>query len=165
VRGELVGLGRSGHLVLCQVLAMINRLGHFQLHRAPPHLPLYSYHNGSQWHHITTTTLTQHLQWAALALTTTRGISPEDISIRSLRSSGAMALLCANEHPDKIWLLGRWRSDEMLRYLHVLPHGPPWTPSFHSKQQIGGRGAACLAGAKVLIANTVLCHTSRSSFF
>jgi hypothetical protein len=119
VRGELVGLGRSGHLVLCPVLAMINRLGHFQLHRAPPHLPLYSYHNGSQWHHITTTTLIQHLQWAALALTTTRGISPEDISIRSLRSSGAMALLCANVHPDKIWLLGRWRSDEMLRYLHV----------------------------------------------
>jgi hypothetical protein len=30
-----------------------------------------------------------------------------------------MALLCADVDPDKIRLLGRWRSDEMLRYLHV----------------------------------------------
>jgi hypothetical protein len=30
-----------------------------------------------------------------------------------------MALLCANVDTDKIRLLGRWHSDEMLRYLHV----------------------------------------------
>ncbi len=30
-----------------------------------------------------------------------------------------MALLCANVNPDSIWLLGRWRSDKILRYLHV----------------------------------------------
>ena len=30
-----------------------------------------------------------------------------------------MALLCAKVDPDVIQLLGRWRSDEMLRYLHV----------------------------------------------
>jgi hypothetical protein len=47
------------------------------------------------------------------------GITAADISVRSLRSSGAMALLCAAVDPDKIRLLGRWRSDEMLRYLHV----------------------------------------------
>jgi hypothetical protein len=47
------------------------------------------------------------------------GVQPADISIRSLRSSGAMALLCANVDTDRIRLLGRWRSDEMLRYLHV----------------------------------------------
>jgi hypothetical protein len=47
------------------------------------------------------------------------GIKPADISVRSLRSSGAMALLCANVDTDKIMLLGCWRSDEMLRYLHV----------------------------------------------
>ena len=30
-----------------------------------------------------------------------------------------MALLCAGINHDRIKLLGRWRSDEMLRYLHV----------------------------------------------
>jgi hypothetical protein len=30
-----------------------------------------------------------------------------------------MALLCAAVDTDIIRLLGRWRSDEMLRYLHV----------------------------------------------
>ncbi len=44
---------------------------------------------------------------------------PVDISIRSLHSSGAMALLHAEVDVDRIRLLGRWRSDEMLRYLHI----------------------------------------------
>jgi hypothetical protein len=30
-----------------------------------------------------------------------------------------MALLCAHVDTDRIRLLGRWRSDEMLCYLHV----------------------------------------------
>ena len=30
-----------------------------------------------------------------------------------------MALLCAGIDHDRIELIGRWRSDEMLRYLHV----------------------------------------------
>jgi hypothetical protein len=30
-----------------------------------------------------------------------------------------MALLCAHVDRDVIRLLGRWRSDQMLRYLHV----------------------------------------------
>jgi hypothetical protein len=30
-----------------------------------------------------------------------------------------MALLCANVDPNTIRMLGRWRSDEMLHYLHL----------------------------------------------
>jgi hypothetical protein len=30
-----------------------------------------------------------------------------------------MALVCADVDPDRIQLLGRWKSDEMLRYLHI----------------------------------------------
>jgi len=35
-----------------------------------------------------------------------------------------MSLLCAKVDTDIIRLVGRWKSDEMLRYLHVqaLPH-------------------------------------------
>jgi hypothetical protein len=49
----------------------------------------------------------------------TYGIQTKEISAHSLRASGAMALLCAQVDMDVIHLIGRWRSDEMLCYLHV----------------------------------------------
>jgi hypothetical protein len=63
--------------------------------------------------------LTAALRTTVYATGANWGLQPPDISIRSLRSSGAMALLCAKVDTDLIRLLGRWRSDEMLRYLHV----------------------------------------------
>jgi hypothetical protein len=36
-----------------------------------------------------------------------------------MRAAGATALLCAQVNTDIIQLIGRWRSYEMLRYLHV----------------------------------------------
>jgi hypothetical protein len=42
-----------------------------------------------------------------------------DVSIRSACAGGAMALLCAGVDGDRIRMIGRWRSDEMYRYLHV----------------------------------------------
>jgi hypothetical protein len=119
VRGELVGLGRSGHHLLCPVLVLIARLKHLRLHRASHTMPLYNYNTGRGWRALSTTELTQQLRHTAQAQGHTLGISPADISVRSLRSSGAMALLCADIDTDRIRLLGRWRSDEMLRYLHV----------------------------------------------
>ncbi len=119
VSGELVGLGRSGDPQWCPVMAVINRLLHFRLHRAPPTTPLYSYCADGVWCAISSSMLTQHLRAAAHAMGAASGVTSADISVRSLRSSGAMALLCASVDPDKIRLLGRWRSDEMLRYLHV----------------------------------------------
>jgi hypothetical protein len=45
---------------------------------------------------------------------------PADLSIHSLQSLGAMAVLCVNVDMDHIFLLGnRWTFDEMLQYLHV----------------------------------------------
>ena len=41
------------------------------------------------------------------------------ISARSLRPGGATALLCAGIDPDRIQLLGRWKSDAMFRYLRI----------------------------------------------
>jgi hypothetical protein len=118
-RGELVGLGRSGHPQWCPVQAVIQRVLHLRFHRAPPTTPLYSYYDGGRWQAISTSILTHHLRATVSALGASWGITAADISIRSLRSSGAMSLLCAAVDPDKIRLLGHWRSDEMLRYLHV----------------------------------------------
>lgn len=119
VRGELIGLGRSGDPQWCPVLATIQRILHLRLHQAPPDTPLYAYKSGASWCSITAAMLTQHLRAAAHAMGAASGTSADDISVRSLRSSGAMALLCAGVDPNRIRLLGRWRSDEMLRYLHV----------------------------------------------
>jgi hypothetical protein len=143
VRGELVGLSQSGHPLLCPVLAIIHRIRHLCLNRAPLTTPLYTYKDSPRWSSINTTTLTQCLRQTVLAVPSV-GIVPADISIRSLRSSGAMALLCAEVDPDKIRLLGRWPSDEMLRYLHIqaYPLVAPLAPlmvrhghfTSHSKQ-------------------------------
>jgi hypothetical protein len=119
VRGELVGLGRSGHPTLCPVKAAVLPNKHLPIHQAHPTTPIYNYHTGHTWQAITTTDLTQQLRLAATLLGHTVGIHPADISVRSLRSSGAMALLCADVDSSRIRLLGRWRSNEMLRYLHV----------------------------------------------
>jgi hypothetical protein len=68
---------------------------------------------------------------AATACHSTYGINPADISARSLRAGGAMALLCAGVDTDVIRLVGRWRSDEMLRYLHLQAY--PLMHAFASK--------------------------------
>jgi hypothetical protein len=107
VRGELVGLGRSGHPIMCPVLAASARCNHLRLHRAPLTTPIYTYYTNSQLPcAITTTDLTKQLRTTCQALGHTIGISPHDISVRSLRSSGAMSLLCADIDTDRIRLLG-----------------------------------------------------------
>jgi hypothetical protein len=47
-----------------------------------------------------------------------------------------MALLCAQVDSDVIRLLGRWRSDEMLRYLHV--QAEPVMRDFSRRMLLGG---------------------------
>jgi hypothetical protein len=52
------------------------------------------------------------------------GIDPKLISARSLCPGRATALLCANVNKDAIMLLGRWKSDAMLCYLHIQAMTP-----------------------------------------
>jgi hypothetical protein len=67
----------------------------------------------------------------------TYGFLPKDISARSLRAAGATALLCAQVDTNIIRLIGRWRLDEMLRYLHVQAEPVMW----HFAQQMLTHGA------------------------
>ena len=120
VRGELIGLGRSGNPHLCAVLATARRILHLRSHHAPDTQPLATYFTAGAWHNVLCSDIT-----AALRATVTFigphlvGLSPSDITAKSLRASGAMALLVSRVDTDLIRLLGRWRSDEMLRYLHL----------------------------------------------
>jgi hypothetical protein len=46
-------------------------------------------------------------------------LQPKDISACALHAGGAMALLCAQVDPLLVQLIGRWKSDAMLGYLHL----------------------------------------------
>ena len=54
----------------------------------------------------------------AASLRSFTGIDPRELSARSLRAGGAMALLSGGCDNDIIKLLSRWKSDAMMDYLH-----------------------------------------------
>jgi len=120
VRGEMVGLAPSGHERWCPVKVLIRRVSTLRQQGATLDTPLYAYKNPTnQWAAVTPKDLTAHLRAAAVATNYVDHAQSNELSARSLRASGAMALLCAGVEPTLIQLFGRWRSTEMLRYLHV----------------------------------------------
>ena len=120
VRNETVGHGRSGHASLCPVCALAHRVIALRTQQAVSDTPLNAVRANptDPWSYVLASDLTARLR-AALHLHPDPAYSPADVSIRSTRAGGAMALLCAGVDSDRIRLLGRWRSDEMYRYLHV----------------------------------------------
>ena len=69
---------------------------------------------------MTPTKITAHLKATVKLFAGTHlGFTHHDVSARSLRAAGAMALLCSGVDHNINSLIGRWRSDEMMRYLHV----------------------------------------------
>jgi hypothetical protein len=138
VRGEVIGLGRSGDPHFCPVAAAARRVLHLRTAGAPPTQPLASFVHPTTLRltRITPSELTALLRLSTNILGPQFGFLPKDISARSLRAAGATALLCANVDSDRIRLLGRWRSDEMLRYLHV--QAEPIMRHFSSQMLAGG---------------------------
>jgi hypothetical protein len=98
---------------------VVRRILHLRNHAAPLTTPLATYYDNAAWHPVTPAAITAVLRVAAAILGPGLGFLPDAISARSLRAAGAMARLCAQVDTDVIRLIGRWRSDEMLRYLHV----------------------------------------------
>lgn len=119
VRNEVIGLGRSGNPYVCPVLATARRIKHLREHLAPPTCPLCTYYRDGSPSYVTASDITTTLKASVTALGPQLGFPASEVSARSLRAAGAMALLCAHVDTDTIRLLGRWRSDVMLRYLTV----------------------------------------------
>jgi hypothetical protein len=119
VRGEVIGLGATSSF-FCPVKALQRRVLHLRSHQAPPSTPIASYFLDGQWFRISPPHITDALRATVSTFDSSQlGFLPSDVSARSLRAAGAMALLCAQVDTDIIRLIGRWRSDKMLRYLHV----------------------------------------------
>jgi hypothetical protein len=143
VRGEVVNHGRSGSASCCPTRAIARRILHLRLHGATPDTPLATYFTPASTgaaavhgHPVTAAKITDLLRTCTRAIGPTLGLLPKDISARSLRAGGAMALLCANVDSDMIRLLGRWHSDVMLRYLHI--QAQPIMKQYASKMLTGG---------------------------
>ena len=119
VRGEQISHTATNDPRLCPCKALARICLHLRLHHAPAKTPLYVYYQAGKQHYATPSLITNALRHSATDLAATTGIAPHLLSARSVRPGGATALLCANIDPNIIQLLGRWKSDAMLRYLRV----------------------------------------------
>jgi hypothetical protein len=117
VKGEIIGHGRSGHSVACPTRTLARRVIYLRHHSASPTTPLATVYLPHPT--LVTSTLITALLRDAIPLCAPLGLTPADITARSLRAGGAMSLLCGRVDSDTIRLVGRWRSDAMFRYLHA----------------------------------------------
>ena len=122
-RGEQVGHRATNDPFFCPAKALGRIARRLKLAGAPPDTPIYKHYNprcGYQgWYDVKSSFVTNALRHAAQDCATLTGIAPELLSARSLRPGGATALLCAGVDSSAVQLLGRWKSDTMLRYLHI----------------------------------------------
>ena len=120
MKGEVVGQVPSGDPLLCPRDALARPIVHLRKHKADNNRPISSFMTPKgSWKHVNPTMITKVLKGAVSLSGENLGFLPKDISAQSLRAAGAMALLCSDIDMDIIRLIGRWRSDEMLRYLHL----------------------------------------------
>ena len=137
VRGETIGHGRTRHAFIGPVKSLARRVEHLRRHQAPPDTPLYTvFLHNNRILRISSADLTAALRRSATVLEATTGIPPKEITAKGLRPGGAMALLCAKVDKTVPRLVGRWRSDEMFRYLH--PQAFPLMHTFAQKMQDHG---------------------------
>ena len=134
-RGEVVGHGPNDHLVANPVRAVARRLAHLRQHGADLTELLCAYWSGATFRYVTSADLTALLRQAA-AVDAAANVPPDEVSARSLRASGAMALLHQKVDGDVIRLLGRWKTDEMFRYLHL--QSQPLMQAYSSTMLRGG---------------------------
>ena len=135
VKGEIIAHSCSGHSSVCPVKSLIRRLRYHRFLGSPLDAPLGRFYDeqGNR-RHVTSKMVTMALRASLTELDplgTKYDIKPQDIEARSLRAGGATALLCAGVDTDLIQLMGRWKSDAMIRYLHISAH--PHLGSFAKK--------------------------------
>jgi len=120
-RNESILHGRSDDALCCPTKAVIQRNLHHRHHNSKSTTSLASYYNPRRnWLvAVKAKDVTGVLRHAAAANRSVTGINPKDISARSLRAGGAMALLCGDVDHNLIQMLGCWHSDAMMRCLHL----------------------------------------------
>ena len=129
MRGEVIGLARSRDPYVCPVQAIIRRVLYLRQHSAPSTTPIARVFNTTAT--VTANAITTCIRDAVTYIGPELGFLPSDVSARCLRAAGATALLLAKVDPNVIRLIGRWRSDKMLQYLHIQAY--PLMRTTHNK--------------------------------
>ena len=121
MRGDKIGHGATGDPLLFPKEALRRRVVHLRQNGDPVDTPLARFNTPrGRWTNVTPTVITALLKAKVNLLAGTHlGFTYKYVSARSLWAAGAIALLYSGVDTDIISLIGCWRSDEMLRYLHV----------------------------------------------
>ena len=121
VQGEKIGHRATGDLMLYPKESFWRRVMHLRQHSAPANTPLACFKTPrGRWTNVTAIMITAHLKATVKLLAEThQGFTYNDVSARSLWAASAMALLCSSIENYIISLIGRWRSDKILRHIHV----------------------------------------------
>ena len=119
-RGE-IGHGATGDPLLCPKEALQWRVTHLRQQDSPIETPLARFKTPRGiWTNVTPKMITSHLKATVKLFAGTHlGFTHQEVSARSLWAAGAMALLCSGVNNEIIGLIGSWRSNKMMRYLHV----------------------------------------------
>jgi hypothetical protein len=123
VRDETVGHGRSGDPHACPVLSTVRRVLHLRSFNAPPCTPLCALDATGRSVSGAVVTALLRLGGSAYSLTNNNVVLPV-IHQKALRPTGASALLAQGAAYETIKLMGRWKSDSALRYLHLQRMSP-----------------------------------------
>ena len=108
------GVCSGSHQVMCGISLTPRR---HQLHPLGQSVPQ------EKWTSVRSTKITKALR-ATVSITGPQdGVTLYEVTARSMRADGDMALLGARVDIDTIRLVGRWWSDAMLRYLHISAQG------------------------------------------
>ena len=119
MRGESIGHGLSGYHSACPTITIKRIVERIHNLGATANTPLCAYKENGSWKLIKSVHITTALRLSVDKIGKKYGLRREDVSARSLRASGAMALLLGGVDANTIKMLGRLRSDEMMRYLHT----------------------------------------------
>jgi hypothetical protein len=117
-RDEKIFQGRSGNAICCPARATILRPKHHRLKKSTASTPLASYYLTNRRTAVKPKDVTDTLRHAMRINVHHTGIQATDISARSVRAGGAMAMFFGKIDMNNTRLMGRWHSDAMMRYLH-----------------------------------------------
>ena len=104
----------------CPVVAMRNQVTYLQRNYDVGETPISSFKKGDKWQQIRGDNITAAIRAVIRAAGPSIGFTQAYISARSLCAGGGMDLLMEGVDPDTIGLVGRWRSNMMLRYLQMM---------------------------------------------
>jgi hypothetical protein len=131
IRKKKIIHGLSGTGICCPVRATTQQIKYLHLKGAKCTVPIASIYVRNRRTAIKAKQITDTIRQAMIINFHRTGINPAEVSARSLRAGGAMALICSKLDKNLIRMLGRWHSDAMIRYLHM--QAQPIVQHFASK--------------------------------